>query len=121
MDTTNQVNDAVKNALKAKTNRRVEVDVERYQDFLDDPALTAVQREEIIRALWSIMTAFVELGFGIHPVQQACGKPGTELEQTSKSESTGIDLNQHIHRNEGSPQPWAGEKERIHGSPNSED
>mgnify|MGYP000507132102 CR=1 FL=1 len=48
----------------------VGVDVEKYKVFLDDPALTEAQKEEFLQALWSIIVAFVELGFGVHPLQE---------------------------------------------------
>jgi len=64
------------------------IDLDHYQSYLDDPSLSADQKEEIIGALWTIITAFVELGFGVHPVQQACGKPQTTLDPSVKSEST---------------------------------
>lgn len=50
------------------------LDYKRYATLLDDPALCADQRRKMIEALWSMMTAFVDLGFGLHPVQQACGQ-----------------------------------------------
>jgi hypothetical protein len=66
----------------------LEVDLDHYQSYLDDPALTTGQKEEIVGALWAIISAFVELGFGVYPVQQACGKPQTALDLKVKSEST---------------------------------
>ncbi|MEM6890132.1 MAG: hypothetical protein AAF636_18655 [Pseudomonadota bacterium] len=65
---------------RAADNRRVEIDVEKYQAYLDDPSLGDAQREELLRALWSIISAFVELGFGVHPTQQACGQVENGLE-----------------------------------------
>lgn len=60
---------------------RLEIDVERYQNLLDDPDLDPAQREQILRALWDIIIAFVDLGFGVHPMQQACGQLGeTDIE-----------------------------------------
>jgi len=50
------------------------LDYKRYAALLDDKALCADQRCKMIEALWSMMTAFVDLGFGLHPVQQACGQ-----------------------------------------------
>jgi len=52
----------------------VTVDVEKYQSLIDDPTLTQVQKEEFLQALWSIMVSFVELGFGVHPLQEVCGQ-----------------------------------------------
>ncbi|MEM6889963.1 MAG: hypothetical protein AAF636_17765 [Pseudomonadota bacterium] len=56
----------------------LKVDVERYQHLLDDPALSEEQKNQIIEALWSIIVNFVELGFGVHPVQEACGQGSCE-------------------------------------------
>lgn len=55
-------------------NKRLEIDVERYQHLLD--GLDEDQREQVLRALWDIVVAFVDLGFGVHPMQQACGQLG---------------------------------------------
>ncbi len=75
-------------AASSSHHSRLGIDLDHYQTFLDDPALTPNQKEEIVGALWTIITAFVELGFGVHPVQQACGKPETALDLGAKSEST---------------------------------
>lgn len=82
--------EAIERAANGKARSIVEIDTERYQAFLGDPALSVDQKAEIIEALWSIILAFVELGCGVHPVQQACGKPGTELEHARNSESIGL-------------------------------
>lgn len=58
----------------ARDNRSraaVEIDYEYYQKFLDDPNATEEEKVALIDALWSICVAFVDLGYGIHPVQQA--------------------------------------------------
>lgn len=52
----------------------VHVDFARYQEFLDNTEMSEAQREEFLKALWSIIVAFIDLGFGIHPVQEVCGK-----------------------------------------------
>lgn len=96
MDTTNQIDDAVENAVKAKSHRRFEVDVERYQSYLDDPALSESERVQIITALWTIISGFVELGFDIHPIQQACGKVEKSLEQGGFSDSTDVQSDQRM-------------------------
>lgn len=70
--------------------RSVEIDVEKYQAYLDDPALSPDQRDEIIESLWVIMTAFVELGFGVHPVQQSCGQLEIELDPEAGSDSHSV-------------------------------
>ena len=95
MNTANQVNDAVNNAVQAKTHRRFEVDVDRYQSYLDDPALSESERTQIIKALWTIISGFVELGFDVHPIQQACGKEEKTLEHGGFSDSTEVQSQQH--------------------------
>ena len=61
-----------------KTTRPVvEIDYARYEELLDDPDLTDEQRREFLAALWHILSEFVALGFGVHPLQQAqetCGQ-----------------------------------------------
>ncbi|MEO9826913.1 MAG: hypothetical protein ABJF50_21140 [Paracoccaceae bacterium] len=66
-------------------------DLLRYQGYLEGSDLTQSQKDEVPVAWWSIISTFVELGFRSHPVQQACGKHGTELDQTENSESTGME------------------------------
>ncbi len=79
-------------ALEQATSPSIEIDVAKYQAYLDDPALSDAQKDEIITALWSIMTAFVDLGFGVHPVQQAmdqeaCGQITDEVDPSGKTDS----------------------------------
>ncbi|RAP43225.1 hypothetical protein BYZ73_00500 [Rhodovulum viride] len=52
----------------------VVLDVEKYRHFLDDSALTEAQKDEVLDRLWQIVVTFVDLGFGVHPAQLACGK-----------------------------------------------
>jgi len=57
----------------------IEIDVERYQAVLDELDGTPGQKEALIGALWSVIVNFVDLGFGVHPVQQVCGQPNNCL------------------------------------------
>ncbi len=54
------------------------IDYEKYEHYLEDYDLTEAQKQEFLQALWNIIVNFVDLGFGVHPVQQAiaasCGK-----------------------------------------------
>lgn len=72
------------------TKRSLEIDVEKYQAYLDDSGLTRAQKDEFLRALWSIITAFVDLGFGVHPVQQACGQVEKELDPRGLADSDAL-------------------------------
>ena len=50
------------------------VDWEAYAAMLDESDWTEDQKRELVETLWSIVVAFVDLGFGVHPAQQACGE-----------------------------------------------
>lgn len=52
----------------------IRVDVEKYQAFLDSADMTDAQKEEFLQSLWFIIVSFVEHGFGVHPLQEVCGK-----------------------------------------------
>jgi hypothetical protein len=45
-------------------------DPERYRHHLEGLAITPEQEAEFLAALWSVMTAFVDLGFGVDSVQR---------------------------------------------------
>ena len=66
-------------AVRAQTEdqsdtMRIGFDYERYAHFLEDADLTENQKQELLNALWRILSEFVMLGFGVHPIQQACGQ-----------------------------------------------
>lgn len=83
----NQVLDALSTAAENDNHKRrtLTVDIERYKHLLDSDDLTEDQKEELLQALWSIIIAFVDLGFGVHPVQQVQGQKACG--QVSKSQS----------------------------------
>lgn len=54
------------------------IDYALYEQYLEDSDLTDEQKREFIETLWNIIVAFVDLGFNVHPLQQAlsngCGQ-----------------------------------------------
>lgn len=62
----------------------VTFDVGRYEHFLEDQGLSAEQKRAMLEALWSIIVSFVDLGFGVHPVQQECGQKKEETEDSAQ-------------------------------------
>ena len=68
----------------------VAVDVEKYQAYLDGTDMTDVEKEEFLQELWQIIIGFVELGFGVHPVQEVCGKPGSADNEPTASNKDGL-------------------------------
>lgn len=63
-------------------------DPEKYLGYLEDTELSREQQIEYLKVLWSIMTTFVELGFGVDSVQQVL--PALE-EQDQTPEGAGAD------------------------------
>lgn len=57
--------------------RSMTVDALAYQHLLDESGLSEAEKRELIETLWSVILGFVELGFGVHPLQQL---PGTAEE-----------------------------------------
>ena len=50
------------------------IDWERYGRYLEDSDLSEEDKRAFIEALWSIIVSFVDMGFGINPVQEICGE-----------------------------------------------
>lgn len=49
----------------------VEIDTSKYEALLANADISDNDKRELIEALWSIVSSFVKLGFGVHPVQLA--------------------------------------------------
>jgi len=63
----------------------ITVDYKKYAPLLDDPDLSEDQKREFLQALWNIITSFVDMGFGVHPVQLACGESKNSCGESSKN------------------------------------
>ncbi len=49
----------------------LKIDVDYYKSYLDDMDIPEEQKRELVETIFSIVLQFVDLGFGIAPVQQA--------------------------------------------------
>lgn len=47
------------------------IDVDYYQRVIDDPDVSEERKRELIKIIGNIVMSFIDLGFGIHPVQLA--------------------------------------------------
>ncbi|WP_299724856.1 hypothetical protein [uncultured Tateyamaria sp.] len=83
-----KLSDALDAALEKAPMKSVGIDVEKYQAYLDDPDLSDEEREQLVLLIWQIMMAFVDLGFGVHPVQQACGQVPESVDETGNRDSS---------------------------------
>ena len=46
-------------------------DPQAYMDYVKDADLTEAEAHELLQAIWLVITSFVDMRFGIHPIQQA--------------------------------------------------
>lgn len=60
--------------------RRVTVDVDAYSAYLDGTDFTDEEKAAFLQAMWEIVVAFVELGFGVHPTQQVDNSGSTRAD-----------------------------------------
>lgn len=62
-----------KSAPAAPVERKpsVGIDVDYYQGLIDDPDIPEARKRELIEIIGSIVMSFIDLGFGVHPVQLA--------------------------------------------------
>ncbi|MEM6889632.1 MAG: hypothetical protein AAF636_16040 [Pseudomonadota bacterium] len=86
------LNGAMAQAFAFGHGRSLGIDLERYQTYLDDEDLSPAHKEEVIRALWTIISNFVELGFNVHPTQQSCGQVGEPSEASNSTEPDVLSL-----------------------------
>lgn len=49
------------------------IDWETYSKYLDESDLSDGEKREFLETIWAIVVSAVDLGFGVHPVQQAAG------------------------------------------------
>jgi len=47
------------------------VDVDYYQAVIDDPEVSDARKRELIEIIGAIVVNFIDIGFGVHPVQLA--------------------------------------------------
>ncbi|MEM9668628.1 MAG: hypothetical protein AAF950_06850 [Pseudomonadota bacterium] len=67
---------------------RIEFDWQKYAALLEGDDYTEAEKRELLELLWNIIVEFVSLGFGVHPLQQACGQVAeTPGSPTSSSEN----------------------------------
>lgn len=77
--------EAARRAAAAPTVSTLAFDKEKYLPELEDTDLTEEQKIEMLQALWSIMEAFVDLGFGVNSIHRFFS------ERAAESSESGMD------------------------------
>ena len=55
-------------------NLAIQFDAKEFAHFLAESDWSEDQKLEYIQTIWTIVLQFIDMGFGIHPLQQACGQ-----------------------------------------------
>ena len=82
-----------------KTRIALTIDWDLYGQFLDGSDLSDAEKREFIETLWFVAVSFVDLGFGIHPLQQAtedCCEEKRDLANFIAAESRSVVNSQDI-------------------------
>lgn len=77
--------EAVTNAAAGKPSAKI--DVVEFLHFLDDMDAPVAEKIHFLEFVAEIMDSFVDMGFGIHPVQQACGQVAQEQAEPAQADS----------------------------------
>ena len=59
----------------ADKSKSLTIDYQLYEEYLEDSGLSDQEKKEFLNTLWQLVVGFVNLGFGVHPLQQACEQP----------------------------------------------
>ena len=60
------------------------IDWELYGKYLEESDLSDAEKREFLKTIWAIVVSAVDLGFGMHPVQQAAGNICEQQEEIGK-------------------------------------
>lgn len=74
------------------------IDWDAYLPFFENEDISEKDKRELIEALWAIMVSFVDLGFGISPVQHDCGK-GVSLATMQREAVLDLNISQPAEEN----------------------
>ncbi len=61
------------------------LDVELFQHMLEDTSLTDAEKQAFLETLWTIIVEFVQLGWGVHPLQKLQENSGESAETQQDS------------------------------------
>lgn len=93
----------MKKTSPPSTKPIVTVDYEKYLHHLSDTEASDEEKIAYIKMLAEILVSFVDLGFGVHPAQQAQGSCGKDKEKPLKSAAMAPDAlylhHQHLSEN----------------------
>lgn len=63
------------------------LDIEAYFVLIEDLNMSEADKRALLETLAMVVTGFVDLAHGVHPVQEACGKRNVDVDCTAKTDS----------------------------------
>lgn len=51
--------------MSKSIKQTLEIDINKYQHFLDDANIPQEQKEELLKSLWSIVCEFIKIGWDV--------------------------------------------------------
>ena len=75
-----------------KRKPTVEIDVDYYQSIIDDPGVSEARKRELIAIIGRIVIQFIDIGFDVHPVQQAQNTQADNTERLKHTNQTEKEL-----------------------------
>ena len=88
--------------ININANRRhsLTIDYALYERYLENSDLSETEKQEFLEILWNVIVGFVDLGFGVHPLQEIPSEGcGQKLKIGTLPQSIPIDVvdsnNQH--------------------------
>lgn len=96
-DTSNHKGLCLTEKFSSSAKRIVTLDLDKYQAHLDGLDISEERKEEFLRAMFSIVMTFVDLGFEVHPLQEVCGKDeiGTNRQTQKATNAVRLEKSQH--------------------------
>ncbi|MWD26898.1 hypothetical protein E0K89_005345 [Aquicoccus sp. SCR17] len=85
-------------------------DIESYLVFFDGLDMSDAEKRAQLKTLAMIVQGFVDLAFGDHPLQQACGKTDKVVDRTTETDSN---RNRSKQEQEEAHGPYRGSKRGL--------
>ena len=93
--------DQTPKAIAMSGRHALTLDVALYEKYLEASDVSDDQKQKLLEALWSVIVGFVDLGFEVHPLQQANSEAcEQELDLTSFMASDVVSLKKGISQNQ---------------------
>lgn len=73
------------------------IDVQHYQKYLDDSSISDKDKQELLETLWDIICELVQLGYGVHPLQNIDNECGESIEKQEDSTLLSADMVNSLH------------------------